>query len=119
LSGAKARSIRDLAEQVLDGRIELERIGRLSDDQVVEHLVQVRGIGPWTAQMFLLSTLGRLDVWPTGDYGVRAGFARAWELPEIPSPQELNELGEPFHPYRSLVAWYCWRVLDEKVPGGG
>jgi DNA-3-methyladenine glycosylase II len=119
LSGAKARSIRDLAEQVLDGRIELDRIGRLSDDQVVEHLVQVRGIGPWTAQMFLLSTLGRLDVWPTGDYGVRAGFARAWELPDIPSPRELGELGEPFRPYRSLVAWYCWRVLDEKIPGGG
>ena len=82
LSGAKAASIRDLAEQVIGGSIALDRIGRLSDDEVVEHLTQVRGIGPWTAQMFLIGTLGRLDVWPVGDYGVRAGFARAWGLEE-------------------------------------
>jgi 3-methyladenine DNA glycosylase/8-oxoguanine DNA glycosylase len=112
LSRAKAASIRDLADQVVGGRIALERIGRLSDEEVVDHLTQVRGIGPWTAQMFLLVTLGRLDVWPTGDYGVRAGFGRAWGLDGIPSPKELTELGEPFRPYRSLVAWYCWRVMD-------
>ena len=114
LSRAKATSIRDLAHQVADGRISLERIGRLSDDEVVDHLTQVRGIGPWTAQMFLLGTLGRLDVWPTGDYGVRAGFGRAWGLDGIPGPKELTELGEPFRPYRSLVAWYCWRVVDDR-----
>jgi 3-methyladenine DNA glycosylase/8-oxoguanine DNA glycosylase len=116
LSRAKAASIRDLAEQVSDGRISLERIGRLSDEAIVDHLTQVRGIGPWTAQMFLLATLGRLDVWPTGDYGVRAGFGRAWRLGGTPTPQELDDLGEPFRPYRSLVAWYCWRVADER-PG--
>ena len=116
LSRAKAASIRDLADHVADGRIALERIGRWSDDEVVAHLTQVRGIGPWTAQMFLLGTLGRLDVWPTGDYGVRAGFGRAWGLDGIPSAQELTELGEPFRPYRSLVAWYCWRVVDDR-PG--
>jgi len=114
LSRAKAASIRDLAGHVADGRLALERIGRLSDDEVVTHLTQVRGIGPWTAQMFLLGTLGRLDVWPTGDYGVRAGFGRAWGLDGIPSVQELTELGEPFRPYRSLVAWYCWRVVDDR-----
>jgi 3-methyladenine DNA glycosylase/8-oxoguanine DNA glycosylase len=114
LSRAKAASIRDLADHVASGRIALDRIGRLSDDEVVDHLTQVRGIGPWTAQMFLLSTLGRLDVWPTGDYGVRAGFGRAWGLPVLPTPKELDELGEPFRPYRSLVAWYCWRVMDER-----
>jgi DNA-3-methyladenine glycosylase II len=114
LSGAKAASIRDLADKVVSGEVLLQRIGRLSDDAVVEHLTQVRGIGPWTAQMFLLGTLGRLDVWPTGDYGVRAGFARAWGLPEIPTPKELMALGEPFSPYRSLVAWYCWRVVDDR-----
>ena len=114
LSRAKASSIRDLADQVAAGRIELERIGRLSDDEVVDHLTRVRGIGPWTAQMFLLGTLGRLDVWPTGDYGVRAGFGRAWGLDEIPTAKELTELGEPFRPYRSLVAWYCWRVVDDR-----
>jgi DNA-3-methyladenine glycosylase II len=115
LSAAKARSIRDLADHVLTGEVELERMGRLSDEAVIEHLTRVRGIGPWTAQMFLLGTLGRLDVWPTGDYGVRAGFAKGWGLPEIPSPQELAALGEPFRPYRSLVAWYCWRAVDDRT----
>jgi 3-methyladenine DNA glycosylase/8-oxoguanine DNA glycosylase len=113
LSRAKAASIRDLAAQVSSGEVALERIGRLSDQEVVDHLTRVRGIGPWTAQMFLLVTLGRLDVWPTGDYGVRAGFARAWGLPQIPTPDQLSELGEPFRPYRSLVAWYCWRAVDD------
>ena len=116
LSRAKAASIRDLADHVASGRLVLDRMGRLPDQDVVDQLTQVRGIGPWTAQMFLLGTLGRLDVWPTGDYGVRAGFGRAWGLPGIPTPQELEALGEPFRPYRSLVAWYCWRVADER-PG--
>ena len=116
LSRAKAASIRDLADHVARGRLVLDRMGRLPDQDVVDQLTEVRGIGPWTAQMFLLGTLGRLDVWPTGDYGVRAGFGRAWGLPGIPTPQELEALGEPFRPYRSLVAWYCWRVADER-PG--
>ncbi len=116
LSGAKAASIRDLADKVLSGQIALDRIGRLADDDVVAHLCQVRGIGPWTADMFLLGTLARLDVWPTGDYAVRAGFARAWDLPEIPTPKELAVRGEPFRPYRSLVAWYCWRAADNRTP---
>jgi len=115
LSRAKAASIRDLADKVASGQISLERIGRLPDDAVVDHLTQVRGIGPWTAEMFLLGTLGRLDVWPVGDYGVRAGFASAWGLAAIPDPKELMVLGGPFSPYRSLVAWYCWRVLDDRA----
>jgi 3-methyladenine DNA glycosylase/8-oxoguanine DNA glycosylase len=114
LSGAKASTIRGLAHHVVTGRIMLDRMGRLPDDQVIEHLTQVRGIGPWTAQMFLIGALGRLDVWPVGDYGVRAGFARAWCLDEVPTPKQLAELGEPFRPYRSLVAWYCWRVVDDR-----
>jgi DNA-3-methyladenine glycosylase II len=113
LSRSKAASIRDLADQVSSGDVALERMGRLSDQEVEDHLTRVRGIGPWTAQMFLLGTLARLDVWPTGDYGVRAGFARAWSLGQIPTPKELSELGEPFRPYRSLVAWYCWRAVDD------
>jgi len=118
LSGAKASSIRDLADKVASGQIALERMGRLPDEAVVEHLTQVRGIGPWTAQMFLLGTLARLDVWPTGDYGVRAGFGRAWGLDGIPTPVELDALGEGFRPYRSLVAWYCWRVVDNSADPG-
>jgi len=114
LSGSKAASIRDLADKVAAGEVALDRIGRLSDVDVVSHLTVVRGVGPWTAQMFLMSTLGRLDVWPVGDYGVRVGFARAWGLVDVPTPKELEVLGEPFRPYRSLVSWYCWRVADER-----
>ena len=114
LSGSKTASLLDLADKVASGRVGLDRIGRLSDAEVVEHLTVVRGVGPWTAQMFLMSTLSRLDVWPVGDYGVRAGFARAWELAEVPTPKELDVHGEPFRPYRSLVAWYCWRAADER-----
>jgi 3-methyladenine DNA glycosylase/8-oxoguanine DNA glycosylase len=112
LSGAKAAAIKDLAQKVADRTVSLDRIGRLSDEDVVAHLIQVRGIGRWTAEMFLLGTLGRLDVWPVGDYGVRAGFASAWGLPEIPAPDALLEHGEAFRPYRSVVAWYCWQVVD-------
>lgn len=114
LSGSKAASILDLADKVAAGVVALDRIGRLSDQDVVAHLTVVRGVGPWTAQMFLMSTLGRADVWPVGDYGVRAGFARAWGLPEVPAPRELEELGAPFRPFRSMVAWYCWRAADER-----
>ncbi len=114
LSAAKAAAITDLSQRVAAGQVSLERIGRLSDEAVVEHLVQVRGIGVWTAEMFLISNLGRLDVWPVGDLGVRAGFASAWQLDEVPSPKELMELGEAFRPYRTIVAWYCWRVMDDR-----
>ncbi len=114
LSGSKSASLVDLATKVASGEVALERIGGMSDDEVVAHLTVVRGIGPWTAQMFLISTLSRLDVWPIGDYGVRAGFAKAWSLGDIPAPKDLDALGEPFRPYRSLVAWYCWRVADDK-----
>ncbi len=116
LSRAKLASIRDLAEHVSDGRVRLDRIGRLDDDQVVDHLVVVRGIGPWTAQMFLMFTLQRLDVWPVGDLGVRAGFAKAWGLAGPPDPKVLEELGEPYRPWRSVVAWYCWRAADTVTP---
>jgi 3-methyladenine DNA glycosylase/8-oxoguanine DNA glycosylase len=115
LSRAKAAAICDLAEHVVDGRVSLDRIGRLPDEVVIEQLVQVRGIGRWTAEMFLLGTLGRLDVWPSGDFGVRVGFAYAWKLPDVPSPQDLGALGDPFRPYRSLVAWYCWRAADDRA----
>ncbi len=114
LSGSKTASILDLADMVASGQVALDRIGRLSDEEVVAHLTTVRGVGPWTAQMFLMSTLGRLDVWPVGDFGVRAGFALAWGLDDVPSPKDLHERGEQFRPYRSLVAWYCWRAVDDR-----
>src|SRR3954470_6299777 len=108
LSNAKAMSIRDLATKVEEGQVELDRVARLSDAKVVSELVLVRGIGEWTAHMFLMFQMGRLDVWPTLDFGVRSGFAKMYGLREMPTPKQLAPEGERFVPYRSLVAWYCW-----------
>jgi DNA-3-methyladenine glycosylase II len=116
LSAAKTASIRDLAEKVHQGLVELDRMARLSDDTVVKELVLVRGIGEWTAHMFLMFQLGRLDIWPVLDFGVRAGFTKMYGLPEPPKPKELEKEGEPFRPYRSLVAWWCWREADTVTP---
>ena len=102
----------DLADRVATGEIRLERIGRLADEDVIAELTPVWGIGRWTAQMFLMFTLGRLDVWPIGDYGVRAGYAKAWGLAAMPAEKEMEALGAPFAGARSLVAWYCWRATD-------
>ena len=116
LSGAKTAAVLDLALQVDTGQVRLERLGRLPDADVVAELTQVRGIGPWTAQMFLIFDLHRLDVWPTGDLGVRAGYQRAFGLDDLPSPRELDDLGAELVPVRSVAAWYCWRVLDTTTP---
>jgi len=116
LSAAKAASIRDLAEKVEQGLVGLEGIARLGDDEVVRELTLVRGIGEWTAHMFLMFQLGRLDVWPTLDLGVRAGYAVIYGREVPPAPQELAADGDRFRPYRSLVAWWCWRAVDTKVP---
>ena len=116
LSGAKTRSMLDLAERSADGRLRLVRIGRLTDEQVIDELIPAWGVGRWTAQMFLMFTLGRLDVWPAGDYGVRNGFGIAWGHSDMPTEKEMAAFGEPFAGVRSLVAWYCWRAAD--TPGG-
>jgi hypothetical protein len=106
-------SLRDLAAKVLDGTVVLSPRGlaRESDDDIVARLSAVRGIGPWTAEMFLIFQLRRLDVWPVGDLGVRRGYGLAWQVPE-PTARELKPLGEPFRPYRSVAAWYCWRAAE-------
>jgi DNA-3-methyladenine glycosylase II len=113
LSQNKATSLRDLAEKVSDGSLDLapRRLSRTSDDDIVAHLSSVRGIGRWTAEMFLMFQLRRLDVWPTGDFGVRRGYGLAWKV-AMPTAKELEPLGEPFRPYRSVAAWYCWRACE-------
>jgi DNA-3-methyladenine glycosylase II len=113
LSANKARSLRDLATKVHDGTVVLSPRGlsRQSDEQVITGLSTVRGIGPWTAQMFLIFRLRRLDVWPVGDFGVRQGYGLAWKVP-MPTSRELEPLGEPYRPYRTVVAWYCWRAVE-------
>ncbi|MBM3997907.1 MAG: DNA-3-methyladenine glycosylase 2 family protein, partial [Planctomycetes bacterium] len=111
LSRGKQRSIRDLAEKCRDGTIPLRKIADLSDDDVVVVLTQVHGIGVWTAQMFLIFSLGRLDVLPVGDYGLRAGVRKHYALAELPTKQALHELAEPWQPYRTVGTWYIWRSL--------
>ncbi len=116
LSGSKYASLVSLSTHVLDGSLTLGRLGRLPDGEVIEQLTQVRGIGPWTAQMFLMFDLARPNVWPVLDYGVRCGFQRAYGLAELPTPKQLDELGAPFAPHRSAAAWYCWRAADTTLP---
>jgi DNA-3-methyladenine glycosylase II len=116
LSAAKTASIRDLAEKVEAGLVKLPRVARLPDEEVVRELVLVRGIGEWTAHMFLMFQVGRLDVWPVLDFGVRAGYARLYDWPAAPTPKQLEPEGDRFRPYRSLVAWYCWRAADTVTP---
>lgn len=113
LSKAKVASLRDLAAKVLDGTVVLAPRGlaRQSDEEVVARLSAVRGIGPWTAEMFLIFQLRRLDVWPVGDFGVRRGYGLAWQVP-TPTAKELQPLGDPFRPYRTIAAWYCWRAAE-------
>jgi len=111
LSGNKLASLRDLSAKVLDGTVVLDGAARLSDDEIVERLVTVRGIGRWTAEMYLMFELRRLDVWPVDDLGVRQGFALAWGLEPAPTPKQLVPLGDPFRPYRSVVARYCWEAV--------
>ena len=116
LSGAKTRALIDLADRVASGDVRLSSIGRRTDDEIVAELSRVWGIGRWTAEMFLMFQLGRLDVWPTGDLGVRAGYGRIWQLPDPPAPADLEAEGDRFRPWRSIVAWYCWRAVDTITP---
>lgn len=114
LSGQKVSYLRDLAERTLDGRLRLDRIGRLSDDEAIEHLIQVKGIGRWTAQMFLMFSLGRLDVFPHDDFGVRSGIRNLYGLSDLPDKRLSQEIAAPWTPYRTVASWYCWRSLDAK-----
>ncbi len=116
LSGAKLTTIRDLSQKVIDGSVPLESIEELADDEIVERLCSVRGIGRWTAEMFLVFQLGRPDVWPVDDLAVRRGYALIHGLSEWPRPKELQRLGEIYRPHRTTAAWYCWRTTDIKLP---
>lgn len=118
LSNAKTASILDLALKSSDGTVPLDALAELEDDEIVRRLTAVRGIGRWTAEMFLLFQLRRLDVWPVDDLAVRKGFAVIHGLTASPKPKELDALGEIYRPYRSVAAWYCWRATDTVLPEG-
>lgn len=112
LNRVKASAMLDLAGHVTSGALHLGSHGRLSDEEILAELTAVRGVGPWTAEMYLIFTLGRPDVWPVTDLGVRSGWTRVHELEERVTPQDLRVAGEPFTGFRSTVAWYCWHAVD-------
>jgi len=116
LSGAKAASILDLATKVGDGTVPLEDAEALADEELITRLATVRGIGRWTAEMFLIFHVRRPDVWPVDDLGVRKGYAKAHGLDLLPPPKALMALGDPYRPWRTVAAWYCWRAVDTVLP---
>jgi DNA-3-methyladenine glycosylase II len=118
LSANKLASLRDLSAKVGDGTVVLTRTSRRSDDELIAALVTVRGIGPWTAQMYLMFQLRRLDVWPVEDLGIRQGYGLAWNLDPPPTAKQLEPLGDRFRPYRSIVARYCWAAVPLFRRGG-
>jgi DNA-3-methyladenine glycosylase II len=119
LSRSKVAALKDLAAKTLDGAVPTARqMAKMTDAEIIEHLIQVRGIGRWTAEMLLLFDLGRPDVWPVNDYGVRKGFAKIFGKRKLPTPKQMEKHGAKFSPYRSALAWYCWRALDKTEPGG-
>ena len=116
LSRPKVAYLRSLAEHVESGELELARLSELPDEEVTEQLTAVKGLGQWTADMFLIFHLGRPDVLPVGDLGVRRAAERAYGLPDLPDAAQLTEIGEPWRPHRSLASLYLWRSLDNE-PG--
>jgi len=113
LSRSKIAAVKDLAAKTIDGTVPSARaIARMSDEEIILRLTEVRGIGRWTVEMLLLFDLGRPDVWPVDDYGVRKGFARIFGRRKLPTPKQLMKFGEKWRPYRSVAAWYFWRALE-------
>jgi len=113
LSRSKIAAVKDLAAKTIDGTVPSARaIARMSDEEIILRLTEVRGIGRWTVEMLLLFDLGRPDVWPVDDYGVRKGFAKTFGKRKLPTPKQLMKLGDKWRPYRSIAAWYFWRALD-------
>ena len=112
LSGAKSKTIQGLTEAALSKEVDFKNLHEMSDEDVYRDLTKLWGIGPWTVDMFMMFQLGRLDIWPTGDLGVRRGWEKIHKLKEEITPEDLGKKGEKFRPHRSIVAWYCWRALD-------
>jgi DNA-3-methyladenine glycosylase II len=117
LSTAKTAAIRDLAQHVVDGRLPLDRLDEMDDESIIDALVAVRGIGPWTAQMFLMFRLGRPDVLPVLDLGVKKGAQRIYRMRALPDADRLEKVARTWRPWATIGSWYCWRVLDMENAG--
>jgi DNA-3-methyladenine glycosylase II len=114
VSGAKFRTIQGIASASLTKEIKINSLHAIEDDaEIFTQLTSLWGVGPWTVDMFMMHQLGRLNIWPTGDLGVRRGFEKIYRLSQEITPKELDKKGEKFSPYRSVVAWYCWRALEK------
>lgn len=113
-SGAKVKYVRDLAEHILDGRIQFDDLDTLSNQEIIAKLTDVKGVGEWTVHMFLMFCMGRLDVLPTGDLGIRNGVRALYGFEQAPTPLQVAEIAEQhgWHPYESVASWYVWRSLD-------
>jgi DNA-3-methyladenine glycosylase II len=115
LSKQKTAYVKDLAEKTLAGRLDFSRLPGLTDEEVIAHLTQVKGIGVWTAHMFLIFSLQRPDVLPTGDYGVRMAMQKHYKKRRLPQPKDMEKIAQAWAPYRSIACWYLWRSLDIKT----
>jgi DNA-3-methyladenine glycosylase II len=113
LSGMKATYIKDLSKKIESNKLRLDLLKDMSDEEVIEHLTQVRGIGRWTAEMFLIFALGRLDVLPVGDLGLRKGVQKLYSLSELPQKDQIERLAEKWRPYRTVATWYIWKSLSQ------
>ena len=112
LSNRKIDYLKDLASHVYDGRINLEELPKMNDEEIINKLVNVKGIGRWTSEMFLIFSLGRQDILPVTDLGVRKAIQKAYSLSELPKPNTMMEIGKPWRPYRSIATWYLWKSLS-------
>jgi DNA-3-methyladenine glycosylase II len=117
LSKQKSAYLKDLATKTAAGLLDFTQLADLSDDEVIKHLTQVKGVGVWTAHMFLMFTLRRPDVLPTGDYGVQAAIKKHYQKRQLPKPHVMKKIAKPWSPYRSIACWYLWRSLDIKTVG--
>jgi len=115
LSKQKSSYLRDLAEKTQAGLLEFERMPQMTDTEVIEHLIRVKGVGVWTAHMFLIFTLRRTDVLPVGDYGVQSAIKKAYRKRKLPRPKDMEKIAKAWSPYRSIACWYLWRSLDIKT----
>jgi DNA-3-methyladenine glycosylase II len=117
LSGQKLAYIRDLAAKAQSGEVDFARLSEMPDEEVIEHLTRVKGIGVWSAQMFLMFALRRPDVMPTADYGIRVAIQKAYRKRKLPDPKTILKISAPWQPWRSVACWYLWRSLDNVTPG--
>lgn len=117
LSKQKSSYLFDMAERAYRGELNFSRLSGMSDDEVIEHLTQVKGVGVWTAHMFLMFTLRRPNILPTGDYGVRMAIMKHYKKRKLPKPELMEKIAKPWEPFRSIACWYLWQSLDVKTVG--